>query len=163
MSRGWRLKTDLHYPWCSSSSFVQDMDHHSHLMLVSCFQRGCCRPLLIFFIDLFSTVNQRNITSDFNDLHSTVQDIRLACQKMPATADDRFAVVMSVSSIKISKMAKWSYCGFKSSQEVHVYKLESRNYDVRCLQIKLCSEQDGNVPFSTRFQQDFTTTSTKRC
>lgn len=54
---------------------------------------------------LWSTVNQKNITSDFNDLHATIQDIRLACQKMPATAEDRFAVVMSVSSIKISKMA----------------------------------------------------------
>ncbi|TRY84694.1 hypothetical protein DNTS_003917 [Danionella cerebrum] len=40
-------------------------------------------------------VNQRNITSDFNDLHSTIQDIRISCQKMPATAEDRFAVVMS--------------------------------------------------------------------
>uniref|UniRef100_A0A672P709 Grid2 interacting protein n=1 Tax=Sinocyclocheilus grahami TaxID=75366 RepID=A0A672P709_SINGR len=40
-------------------------------------------------------VNQRNITSDFNDLHATIQDIRLACQKIPATAEDRFAIVMS--------------------------------------------------------------------
>uniref|UniRef100_A0A9J8A198 Glutamate receptor, ionotropic, delta 2 (Grid2) interacting protein, a n=1 Tax=Cyprinus carpio carpio TaxID=630221 RepID=A0A9J8A198_CYPCA len=40
-------------------------------------------------------VNQRNITSDFNDLHATIKDIRLACQKMPATAEDRFAIVMS--------------------------------------------------------------------
>uniref|UniRef100_A0A3Q3QDQ3 Glutamate receptor, ionotropic, delta 2 (Grid2) interacting protein, a n=1 Tax=Monopterus albus TaxID=43700 RepID=A0A3Q3QDQ3_MONAL len=30
-----------------------------------------------------------------NDLHTTIQDIRSACQKMPATAEDRFAVVMS--------------------------------------------------------------------
>lgn len=42
-------------------------------------------------------VNQRTITSDLNDLHTTIQDIRTACQKMPATAEDRFAVVMSVS------------------------------------------------------------------
>jgi len=62
---------------------------------------------LIFVIDMFSTVNQRNMTSDFNDLHATIQDIRLACQKMPASAEDRFAVVMSVSSIKISKMARY--------------------------------------------------------
>lgn len=61
--------------------------------------------LFNIFFDLFCTVNQRNITSDFNDLHATIQDIRLACQKMPATAEDRFAVVMSVSSIKISKLA----------------------------------------------------------
>lgn len=40
-------------------------------------------------------VNQRNITSDFNDLHATIKDIRAACQKMPATAEDRFAIVMS--------------------------------------------------------------------
>lgn len=40
-------------------------------------------------------VNQRNIISDFDDLHATIQDIRLACQKMPATAEDRFAIVMS--------------------------------------------------------------------
>ncbi|XP_023261323.1 delphilin-like, partial [Seriola lalandi dorsalis] len=40
-------------------------------------------------------VNQRTITSDLNDLHTTIQDIRSACQKMPATAEDRFAVVMS--------------------------------------------------------------------
>uniref|UniRef100_A0A665TWW9 Glutamate receptor, ionotropic, delta 2 (Grid2) interacting protein, a n=1 Tax=Echeneis naucrates TaxID=173247 RepID=A0A665TWW9_ECHNA len=40
-------------------------------------------------------VNQRTIISDLNDLHATIQDIRSACQKMPATAEDRFAVVMS--------------------------------------------------------------------
>uniref|UniRef100_A0A8D3AVQ4 Glutamate receptor, ionotropic, delta 2 (Grid2) interacting protein, a n=1 Tax=Scophthalmus maximus TaxID=52904 RepID=A0A8D3AVQ4_SCOMX len=40
-------------------------------------------------------VNQRTITSDLNDLHATIRDIRSACQKMPATAEDRFAVVMS--------------------------------------------------------------------
>uniref|UniRef100_A0A3Q1JKJ8 Glutamate receptor, ionotropic, delta 2 (Grid2) interacting protein, a n=1 Tax=Anabas testudineus TaxID=64144 RepID=A0A3Q1JKJ8_ANATE len=40
-------------------------------------------------------VNQRTITSDLNDLHTTIQDIRSACQKMPATSEDRFAVVMS--------------------------------------------------------------------
>ena len=44
-----------------------------------------------------SAVNQRTIASDLNDLHATIQDIRSACQKMSATADDRFAVVMSVS------------------------------------------------------------------
>uniref|UniRef100_A0A668RYM9 Glutamate receptor, ionotropic, delta 2 (Grid2) interacting protein, a n=1 Tax=Oreochromis aureus TaxID=47969 RepID=A0A668RYM9_OREAU len=42
-----------------------------------------------------ASVNQRNITSDLNDLHTTIQDIRTTCQKMPATSDDRFAVVMS--------------------------------------------------------------------
>uniref|UniRef100_A0A3B4GQ50 Delphilin-like n=1 Tax=Pundamilia nyererei TaxID=303518 RepID=A0A3B4GQ50_9CICH len=46
-------------------------------------------------VPLAAKVNQRNITSDLNDLHTTIQDIRSACQKMPATSDDRFAVVMS--------------------------------------------------------------------
>lgn len=55
--------------------------------------KGTCF-LLIF---CSTVVNQRNITSDMNDLYTTIQDIRSACQKMPATAEDRFAVVMSVS------------------------------------------------------------------
>lgn len=46
-------------------------------------------------------VNQRTITSDLSDLHTTIQDIRSACQKMPATAEDRFAVVMGVSFTKV--------------------------------------------------------------
>uniref|UniRef100_A0A3Q1FVS5 Glutamate receptor, ionotropic, delta 2 (Grid2) interacting protein, a n=1 Tax=Acanthochromis polyacanthus TaxID=80966 RepID=A0A3Q1FVS5_9TELE len=46
-------------------------------------------------VPLAAKVNQRNITSDLNDLHTTIQDIRSACQKMPATAEDRFSVVMS--------------------------------------------------------------------
>lgn len=50
--------------------------------------------LFFFFACL---VNQRTITTDLNDLHTTIQDIRSACQKMPATSEDRFAVVMSVS------------------------------------------------------------------
>ncbi|XP_062386922.1 delphilin [Sardina pilchardus] len=46
-------------------------------------------------VPLAAKVNQRNITSDLNDLHGTIQEIRAACQKMPATPEDRFAVVMS--------------------------------------------------------------------
>lgn len=46
-------------------------------------------------VPLAAKVNQRNMTSDLNDLHSTIQDIRSACQKMPATSEDRFAMVMS--------------------------------------------------------------------
>uniref|UniRef100_A0A3Q0T3E3 Grid2 interacting protein n=1 Tax=Amphilophus citrinellus TaxID=61819 RepID=A0A3Q0T3E3_AMPCI len=46
-------------------------------------------------VPLAAKVNQRTITSDLNDLHTTIQDIRSACQKMPATTEDRFAVVMS--------------------------------------------------------------------
>ncbi|KAK7940330.1 hypothetical protein WMY93_003656 [Mugilogobius chulae] len=46
-------------------------------------------------VPLAAKANQRGLTSDLNDLHSTIQDIRTACQKMPATAEDRFTVVMS--------------------------------------------------------------------
>uniref|UniRef100_A0A667ZB05 Grid2 interacting protein n=1 Tax=Myripristis murdjan TaxID=586833 RepID=A0A667ZB05_9TELE len=46
-------------------------------------------------VPLAAKVNQRTITSDLNDLHTTIQEIRSACQKMPATAEDRFAAVMS--------------------------------------------------------------------
>ncbi|XP_030631589.1 delphilin [Chanos chanos] len=40
-------------------------------------------------------VNQKNITADLSDLQSTIQEIRTACVQMPATAEDRFSVVMS--------------------------------------------------------------------
>lgn len=54
------------------------------------------------FLSFFTfLVNQRTITTDLNDLHTTIQDIRTACQKMPATSEDRFAVVMSVSFQKL--------------------------------------------------------------
>lgn len=43
-------------------------------------------------------VNQKAITTELDDLHSTVQDIRTACLKIPPTSDDHFASVMSVSS-----------------------------------------------------------------
>uniref|UniRef100_A0A3Q2Y879 Grid2 interacting protein n=1 Tax=Hippocampus comes TaxID=109280 RepID=A0A3Q2Y879_HIPCM len=46
-------------------------------------------------VPLAAKVNQRTITSDVNDLHGTIQNIRSACQKMPATSEDRFATVMS--------------------------------------------------------------------
>lgn len=46
-------------------------------------------------VPLAAKINQRTITSDLTDLQTTLQDIRSACQKMPATAEDRFAVVMS--------------------------------------------------------------------
>ncbi|XP_028455020.1 delphilin [Perca flavescens] len=46
-------------------------------------------------VPLAAKVNQRTITSDLNDLHTTIQDIRSACQKMPVTAEDRYAVAMS--------------------------------------------------------------------
>lgn len=46
-------------------------------------------------VPLAAKVNHRTITADLVDLHTTIQDIRTACQKMPVTADDRFATVMS--------------------------------------------------------------------
>ncbi|XP_068605917.1 delphilin [Brachionichthys hirsutus] len=46
-------------------------------------------------VPLAAKVNQRAVASDLNDLHATIQDIRSACQKMPVTTEDRFAVVMS--------------------------------------------------------------------
>ncbi|MBN3280026.1 GRD2I protein, partial [Polyodon spathula] len=46
-------------------------------------------------VPLAAKVNHRTITADLIDLHTTIQDIRIACQKIPATADDRFATVMS--------------------------------------------------------------------
>ncbi|XP_031417176.1 delphilin isoform X2 [Clupea harengus] len=46
-------------------------------------------------VPLAAKVNQRTITADLTDLHSTIEDIRTACLKIPATAEDRFAVIMS--------------------------------------------------------------------
>ncbi|XP_041939719.1 delphilin [Alosa sapidissima] len=46
-------------------------------------------------VPLAAKVNQRTITTDLTDLHSTIEDIRTACLKIPPTAEDRFAVVMS--------------------------------------------------------------------
>uniref|UniRef100_A0A671RCX1 Delphilin-like n=1 Tax=Sinocyclocheilus anshuiensis TaxID=1608454 RepID=A0A671RCX1_9TELE len=46
-------------------------------------------------VPLAAKVNQRTITAELSDLHSTIQDIRTACVKIPATAEDRFASVMS--------------------------------------------------------------------
>ncbi|XP_067285634.1 delphilin isoform X4 [Pseudorasbora parva] len=54
---------------------------------------GFARDLIT--VPLAAKVNQRNITADLSDLHSTIQDIRTACVKIPATAEDRFASVMS--------------------------------------------------------------------
>lgn len=46
------------------------------------------------------SVNQKAITAELDDLHSTIQDIRNACLKIPPTSDDHFASVMSVSAFK---------------------------------------------------------------
>ncbi|NXO41889.1 GRD2I protein, partial [Locustella ochotensis] len=46
-------------------------------------------------VPLAAKVNQRTLTADLKDLHSTVSDIQKACHSMPASAEDRFAIVMS--------------------------------------------------------------------
>ncbi|XP_069666639.1 delphilin isoform X4 [Haliaeetus albicilla] len=46
-------------------------------------------------VPLAAKVNQRTLTADLKDLHTTVSDIQMACHNMPATAEDRFAIVMS--------------------------------------------------------------------
>ncbi|NXE54451.1 GRD2I protein, partial [Casuarius casuarius] len=46
-------------------------------------------------VPLAAKVNQRTLTADLNDLHTTVSDIQMACRNMPATAEDRFAIVMT--------------------------------------------------------------------
>ncbi|KAL0983946.1 hypothetical protein UPYG_G00135060 [Umbra pygmaea] len=46
-------------------------------------------------VPLAAKVNQRVLTTELTDLHSTIQDIRTACQKIPTTPEDHFAVVMS--------------------------------------------------------------------
>ncbi|NXO20130.1 GRD2I protein, partial [Cisticola juncidis] len=46
-------------------------------------------------VPLAAKVNQRALTAELKDLHSTVSDIQKACHSMPASAEDRFAIVMS--------------------------------------------------------------------
>ncbi|XP_059572249.1 delphilin isoform X3 [Alligator mississippiensis] len=46
-------------------------------------------------VPLAAKVNQRMLTADLSDLHTTVSEIETACRNMPATAEDRFAAVMS--------------------------------------------------------------------
>ncbi|XP_013874727.1 delphilin isoform X2 [Austrofundulus limnaeus] len=52
-------------------------------------------PRDLLTVPLASKVNQRAITTELSDLHSTIQDIRTACQKIPATPEDHFTPVMS--------------------------------------------------------------------
>ncbi|XP_077172940.1 delphilin isoform X2 [Paroedura picta] len=42
-------------------------------------------------------VNQRTLTADLDDLHTTVEEIEAACQNMPTCSEDRFGDVMVVS------------------------------------------------------------------
>uniref|UniRef100_A0A8D2PD41 Grid2 interacting protein n=1 Tax=Zosterops lateralis melanops TaxID=1220523 RepID=A0A8D2PD41_ZOSLA len=46
-------------------------------------------------VPLAAKVNQRTLTADLKDLHTTVSDIQKACHSMPATPEDRFAIVMT--------------------------------------------------------------------
>ncbi|XP_044034355.1 delphilin isoform X2 [Siniperca chuatsi] len=46
-------------------------------------------------VPLAAKVNQRAITAELSDLHSTIQDIRTACLKIPPTSEDHFTSVMS--------------------------------------------------------------------
>uniref|UniRef100_A0A3B5R2E2 Glutamate receptor, ionotropic, delta 2 (Grid2) interacting protein, b n=1 Tax=Xiphophorus maculatus TaxID=8083 RepID=A0A3B5R2E2_XIPMA len=46
-------------------------------------------------VPLAAKVNQRAVTTELSELHAAAQDIRTACQTLPATADDHFASVMS--------------------------------------------------------------------
>ncbi|NWR79486.1 GRD2I protein, partial [Centropus unirufus] len=46
-------------------------------------------------VPLAAKVNQRTLTAELKDLHTTVSDIQMACHNMPATAEDRFALVMT--------------------------------------------------------------------
>ncbi|XP_014878068.1 delphilin, partial [Poecilia latipinna] len=57
-------------------------------------------PRELLTVPLAAKVNQRAVTTELSELHAAAQDIRTACQKLPASADDHFASVMSVSKNK---------------------------------------------------------------
>ncbi|XP_074821081.1 delphilin isoform X3 [Natator depressus] len=44
---------------------------------------------------LAAKVNQRTLTTDLNDLHTTISEIETACHSMPAAEEDKFAIVMN--------------------------------------------------------------------
>uniref|UniRef100_A0A8C8S0S1 Grid2 interacting protein n=1 Tax=Pelusios castaneus TaxID=367368 RepID=A0A8C8S0S1_9SAUR len=46
-------------------------------------------------VPLSAKVNQRTLTADLNDLHTTISEIEAACRSMPAADEDKFAVVMN--------------------------------------------------------------------
>lgn len=56
-----------------------------------------CSPRKTLLLSLHA-VNQRALTGDLADLHGTVSEIQVACQSMSPSSEDRFAVVMAVSS-----------------------------------------------------------------
>ncbi|XP_074867348.1 delphilin isoform X2 [Carettochelys insculpta] len=46
-------------------------------------------------VPLAAKVNQRTLTADLSDLHTTISEIETACHNMPATEEDKFATVMA--------------------------------------------------------------------
>ncbi|KAA8581811.1 hypothetical protein FQN60_003392 [Etheostoma spectabile] len=59
-------------------------------------------------VPLAAKVNQRAITAELSDLHSTILDIRKACLKIPPTSEDHFASVMSTRVMEeFSKVASY--------------------------------------------------------
>ncbi|KAG6925517.1 Grid2 interacting protein [Chelydra serpentina] len=46
-------------------------------------------------VSLAAKVNQRTLTADLNDLHTTISEIETACHSMPAAEEDKFAIVMN--------------------------------------------------------------------
>ncbi|KAJ7984712.1 hypothetical protein DPEC_G00357600 [Dallia pectoralis] len=82
----------------STTKTVDGKSTFLHILAKSLYQHF---PELLNFsrdlstVPLAAKVNQRVLTAELNDLHSTIQDIRTACQKIPPTAEDHFAAVMS--------------------------------------------------------------------
>lgn len=53
-------------------------------------------------------MNQRALASDLADLHGTISEIQAACQSMSPSSEDKFAVVMAVSSEQPVPVPKWT-------------------------------------------------------
>ncbi|XP_075313400.1 delphilin isoform X2 [Odontesthes bonariensis] len=82
----------------STTKTVDGKSTFLHILAKSLYQHF---PELLNFprdlttVPLAAKVNQRAITTELSDLHSTIKDIRTACQKIPATSEDHFTSVMS--------------------------------------------------------------------
>lgn len=66
-----------------------------------------CSPHKALLLSLHA-VNQRALTGDLADLHDTVSEIQVACQSMAPSSEDRFAVVMTVSSNQPVPAEAWT-------------------------------------------------------
>lgn len=66
-----------------------------------------CSPHNALLLSL-PAVNQRALTGDLADLHDTVSEIQVACQSMAPSSEDRFAVVMAVSSNQPVPAQAWT-------------------------------------------------------